>query len=124
MPFTHVDDKPAARFLDPEVSERRLSQARHPSSRGRTRIADISTAYKPLIAPLDASWPRATVRPLPRLDGQGSTWAAKLWAAQGVPRLERGRLVARGFANLDEAMDWAASEVEHRRAGTATETPC
>lgn len=129
MPFEVVDDEPMqVRMLDPDELGRLHGQAQHPSSRGASRLADIHTPYKPLLAPVEASWPRAGIRPIPLLGGPGHSWAVKLWAAQGVPLVERSIWVTEIKTDLGEAVDWAAVEVARRRPkpnpANPLESPC
>lgn len=115
MPFMHVDDKITARFMDTEDNERRRNLVRRIPAQIGHRLNDIVTPYTALKAPLDASWPRASVRPMPRIDGQGNVWAVKLWYAQGVAMIERGLWVTKAFPDRTDAMTWAHQQTKLRR---------
>lgn len=115
MPFTHVDDQ-VGRSPDDIFLARILSSAVHPSARGPVPIlVDIETPYKPLPEREKATWPRATIRPIPRFQDAAQSWAGKIWIAHGEPAREGGRWITKRSTDLGEVMDWAVVEVEKRR---------
>jgi hypothetical protein len=125
VPLQVADPMPRTPMFDPGAWARLNSSAQHPSSRGPVaHLVDVETPYQALVPPEDAVWPRATVRPLPLMRGQRNWWAAKIWDAPGVPAyvdpsykldVVDGCWVSANFATIEQAMDWANSEIERRR---------
>lgn len=132
MPFSTDTDtaKEQATPFNPAFLARVRETARHPLARRRPVDFDLRSPYRQMEAPKGAVWPRASIRPMPLLQGR-RWWAAQIWDDQGVKALVRsedglpiptGIWLSSNFATLPEAMDWAAAEVEKRRP--KGEPPC
>lgn len=128
MPFTKVDDQ-VGLSPDGDFLARHLSSAVHPSSQvPLARLLNIQTPYSPMEAPEGAKYPRATVRPLPRINGAAQSYAGKIWDAPGVPAKEKGTWVTNSNRDLGLVVDWAWAQVKKRRPKdpleSLKEVPC